>query len=199
MEAVLLDYGGVIADEGFQNGLRALAQEQDLDVTNMMDVARLGVYESGFILGRGSAEEFWAYMRKGTGLSGSDAELTRRVLEGFTLRPWMIEQIRQWRAGGYLTAILSDQSHWLDQLDERDHFFDYFDHVFNSYYLGKGKKDPSLFTDVADMLSLPPSALLFVDDNVDNVTRARDMGLNAIHYVDQDSFMVEMGKWISGE
>ena len=71
---------------------------------------------------------------------------------------------------------------------------DAFDHVFNSYYLGKGKRDVSLFTDIAAKLALPPSALLFVDDNPDNVARARNAGLQAIHYVDRQRFLAEMEK-----
>ena len=192
IKAVLLDYGGVIADEGFQNGLRAMAREQGLDVTTMMNVARDTVYTSGFVLGRGSEQAFWAAMREGTGLRGSDAELTRRILEGFVLRPWMIEQVRQWRAQGVVTGILSDQSHWLDQLDERDHFFKDFDHVFNSYHLGKGKRDPSLFYDIAEQLALAPAGILFVDDMRSNVERAQAAGWQAIHYVDKASFLEQI-------
>jgi putative hydrolase of the HAD superfamily len=188
IKAVLLDYGGVIAEEGFQNGLRAMAREQGLDITTMMDVARQGVYESGFVLGRGTESEFWALMREATGLGGSDAALTKRVLEGFVLRPWLIERVRQWRAQGYITGILSDQTHWLDQLNERDHFFEYFDHVFNSYYMGKGKRDPGLFYDIAERLSLSPAGILFVDDIRNNVERAKAAGWQAILYVDRASF-----------
>ena len=189
IKAVLLDYGGVIADEGFQNGLRAMAREQGLDTDTMMNVARQAVYESGFILGWGTEDEFWAFMREGTGLRGSDAELTKRILDGFILRPWMIERVRQWRAQGYITGILSDQCHWLDWLNERDRFFQYFDHVFNSYHMGKGKRDPGLFYDIAGKLQLAPAGILLVDDIRNNVERAQAAGWQAIYYVDKVSFL----------
>jgi putative hydrolase of the HAD superfamily len=189
IKAVLLDYGGVIAEEGFQNGLRAMAREQGLDTTTMMDVARWGVYESGFVLGRGTESAFWALMREGTGLRGSDPELTQRILEGFILRPWIIERVRQWRAQGYITGILSDQTHWLDWLNERDHFFEYFDHVFNSYHMGEGKRDPGLFYDISERLALAPAEILFVDDIQNNVKRAQAAGWQAIHYVNKVSFL----------
>ena len=188
IRAVLLDYGGVIADEGFQNGLRAMAREQGIDPDRMMDVARLAVYETGFILGWGTEDEFWAAMREGTGLSGSDEELANRILDGFRLRHWMIERVRQWRAQGYLTVILSDQCHWLDWLEERDHFFAEFDRVFNSFHMGKGKRDPTLFPDIAGQLELAPGEILLVDDIRNNVERARAAGWQAIFYTDRDSF-----------
>lgn len=188
IRAVLLDYGGVIAEEGFRNQLVAMAREQGLDSRAVLWVARRVVYESGFVTGTGTEAAFWAAMRADSGLAGSDAELTRRVLDAFVLRPWVIAQVRHWRAQGYVTGILSDQMHWLDWLDERDRFFQYFDHVFNSYHLGKGKRDPTLFHDIAARLALPPAAILFVDDLQSNVERAHEAGWQAVRYTDRASF-----------
>lgn len=188
IRAVLLDYGGVIAEEGFRNQLAAMAREQGLDTRAVMLVARRVVYDSGFVLGRGTEQAFWAAMRADSGLRGDDAELTQRVLDAFVLRPWMIERVRRWRAHGYITGILSDQMHWLDRLDARDHFFDAFDHVFNSYYLGKGKRDPTLFDDITARLALAPAEILFVDDLRSNVERAQAAGWQAILYEERAAF-----------
>ena len=197
ISAVLLDYGGVIAEEGFRNELVEMAREQGLDTHMILQVAKRVVYESGFVLGWGTEAAFWASMRDESGLRGGDTELTRRVLDAFVLRPWIIERVRQWRAQGYLTGILSDQMHWLDLLDERDHFFHHFDHVFNSYYLGKGKRDPTLFHDIAERLALAPDRILFVDDLQSNVERARDAGWKAVQYVDRASLEEAIEKLLS--
>lgn len=189
---MLFDYGGVIADEGFQNGLRAMSHEQGIDVNTMMNVARSAVYDSGFILGWGTEEQFWNWMREGSGLQGSDTELTKRILEGFILRDWMIELVQQLNAQGYITGILSDQSHWLDWLNERDRFFQFFDPVFNSYHMGKGKRDPGLFYELSEQLALSPNEILLVDDMKSNVERAQAAGWQAIHYVDKKDFMVRI-------
>ena len=194
IKAVLLDYGGVIADEGFQNSLRAMAREQGIDEDTMMNVARSAVYDSGFILGWGTEDEFWKRMREGSGLKGSDTELTKRVLDGFVLRPWMIEWVQQLNAQGYITAILSDQSHWLDWLNERDHFFQFFDHVFNSYHMGEGKRNPALFADITKQLALSPSEILLVDDMKSNVTHAQAAGWQTIHYVDKVDFLQKIDR-----
>lgn len=192
IKAVLFDFGGVLAEEGFHNGLVAMAREQGLDVDSMPAAAMHAVYDSGFVLGRGAAADFWALLRERTGLEGEDEALTKRILDGFVIRPWMIELVRRLRVQGYITGILSDQTDWLDRLDEKYRFSEAFDHIFNSYYLGKGKQDPSLFTDIAAVLALPPSTILFVDDNAENVARARAAGLQAILYVDRESFTAEM-------
>jgi putative hydrolase of the HAD superfamily len=189
IKAVLLDYGGVIAEEGFQNGLRAIAKEQGLDAAATLLVAKHAVYDSGFILGKGTAAEFWQQMRDGAGIQGSDDELTQRVLRGFILRPWMIDWVVKLNAQGIFTGILSDQSDWLDWLEQRDGFFHHFQRVFNSYYLGKGKREPSLFPQIAQTLDLSADEILFVDDMASNVQRARDAGWQAIRYENKRDFL----------
>ena len=188
IRAVLLDYGGVIAEEGFRGELVAMAREQGLEPEAVLQVAKYAVYDSGFVLGSGTEETFWATMREGSGLQGSDAEMTARVLDAFILRPWVIERVHQWRAQGYITGILSDQMHWLDWLDQRDRFFNAFDHVFNSYHMGKGKRDPTLFGDITRQLALSPGEILFVDDLPSNIERAQAAGWQAVLYKDKASF-----------
>jgi len=192
IKAVLFDFGGVLAEERSINGLVAMAREQGLDEAAMPLTTMQAVYDSGFVLGRGTADDFWDLLSDRTGLKGEHEALTKRVLDGFILRPWMMDLVRQLSAQGYVTGILSDQTYWLDWLDEQYHFKDAFDHVFISYYLGKGKQDVSLFSDVAARLALLPSELLFVDDNADNVARARKAGLQVIQYIDRESFFAEI-------
>jgi len=189
IQAVLFDYGGVLAEEGFSNTLETLAKEQNLPVKDMTAEGMHAVYDTGFVLGRGSESDFWIRLRERTCLRGDDSYLRARVFDGFVIRPWMLELVAQLKAEGYVTGILSDQTDWLDRLDARDHFYQYFDHIYNSYYLGKGKRDPSHFSDVAADLGLDPSAILFIDDSKKNVASAMATGMQAIQYVDQESFI----------
>lgn len=188
IRAVLFDFGGVLAEEGFRNGLQALAEEQGLAVSAIAQQGMQAVYDSGFVLGQGSAADFWSLLRQRTGLAGDDASLSARILDGFIIRQWMITLVGQLRERGYVTAILSDQTHWLDELEARYHFGPAFDHIYNSYYLGKGKRDLSLFADVATDLHMKSEVLLFVDDDIGNVQRAQQAGWQAIHYIDREQF-----------
>ena len=86
-------------------------------------------------------------------------------------------------------GILSDQSQWLDDLDKQYDFFKEFDIVFNSYHLGKGKKDPALFDEIATKLGVKSSEILFIDDNEGNIERARDKGWNTILYRNREDFL----------
>ncbi|MGW8310280.1 MAG: HAD family hydrolase [Thiogranum sp.] len=189
IRAVLFDFGGVLAEEGFSNGLESLAEQQRLQVPDMTVAGAQAVYDSGFVLGRATETEFWSLLRQRTGLRGDDAMLTAKIPNGFTVRPWMLELVQRLGEQGYVTGILSDQTDWLDRLDSRHHFYRLFDRIYNSYYLGKGKRDPTLFSDVAADLGLPAATILFIDDSAGNVARAAAAGMRTIEYLDRDTFM----------
>ena len=190
IHAVFFDYGGVLAEEGFRNTLQALAREQRLNV-NLAEEGMQAVYDSGFVLGLGSESDFWALLRQRTGLKGSDKELTQRVLDGFRLRPGMLALVRQLRQEGFLVGLLSDQTEWLDRLDDEYRFYREFDRLYISYQLGKGKRDPSLYDDIARDLGLEPQQILFIDDNPGNIKRAASRGWQTILFRDEKTLRSE--------
>ena len=188
IKAVLFDYGGVLAEEGFKEGLFELAKRQGLDPQRIARMGRAIMYSSGYIINQGTERGFWQIMRLRTNLRGGDRELSDTILNRFRLRPGMLEFVRLLRAKGFITAIVSDQTDWLERLDERDGFFREFDHVFNSYRLGKSKRDPSLFDDVAQVLGIEPEEALFTDDTPGHVARAKERGMHVIIYEDENQF-----------
>jgi FMN phosphatase YigB (HAD superfamily) len=192
LKAVLFDYGGVLATEGFREGLREIAYRQGLDPHHVHLIGMDAIYESGYISGMGSEAEFWDLMRKRTGLTGTDKELAGEILSHFVIRQRMLEEVRRLREMGIIAAILSDQTDWLEQLDDRDLFYSEFDHVFNSYRLGKGKRDPSLFAGIGIL----PHEALFVDDLPANVERARAEGLQGIVFTDEAGFLAELERLV---
>jgi putative hydrolase of the HAD superfamily len=188
IRAVLFDYGGVLAEDGFRNGLFELARRQKLDPHDVCEIGRKTVHESGYVVGKGSEREFWRLMRERTGLKGSDRELSDTVLAFFILRPRMLEFVRLLRAKGFITAIVSDQTDWLERLDQRDGFFGEFDRVFNSYRLGKCKFEASFFDDVARELGIAPAEALFIDDTSGHVTRAESREMQGIIFDNEERF-----------
>jgi HAD superfamily hydrolase (TIGR01509 family) len=189
IKAVLLDFGGVIAEEGFQEGLYAIARKFGLDQKRFFQMANEAVYSSGYVTGTGTEKDYWHEIKQHSGIMAPDEELRQEILSRFIPRDWMLEAVRSMRQRGIKTAILSDQSDWLDQLDARYHFFQYFDVVFNSFHLGKTKRDPTLFVEILQELKVNADETLFVDDNIGHIDRATAAGLQTCHYKDRDDFM----------
>jgi putative hydrolase of the HAD superfamily len=189
IRAVLLDFGGVIAAEGFQQGLYAIAEKFGLDQKRFFQLANEAVYNSGYVTGTGSEKDFWNEVREHSGIRAADEELRQEILSRFILRDWMLETVRTMQQQEVLTVILSDQSDWLDLLDSQYDFFQYFDAVFNSFHLGKTKRDPTIFTDTVQALKVNADETLFVDDNIGHIDRATTAGLKTHHYNDREGFM----------
>jgi FMN phosphatase YigB (HAD superfamily) len=192
IDVVLFDFGGVIAEEGWQAGLKMIAKANGLDESKFLQDAIDTIYATGYLLGKAPESRFWSALREKTGIKENDAALTNEIFSRFLIRDWMIDLAKELKAQEITVGILSDQTDMLDKLDQRFHFFQWFDHVFNSYQVGKGKRDISLFDDVARALGTLPEKILFVDDDPGHVDRARRKGWKAIRYVDRDSFLREM-------
>lgn len=188
IKAVILDFGGVIAEEGFREGLYAIAGKFGLDQKRFFQLANEAVYNSGYVTGTGSEKEYWNEVRDHSGIMATDEELRREILSRFIPRDWMLKRVRSLRQQGIVTAILSDQSDWLDQLDAKHHFFQYFDAVFNSFHLGKTKRDPTIFSDTLQALKTAPGDTLFVDDNIGHIDRAAAAGLQVHHFDGRQGF-----------
>jgi putative hydrolase of the HAD superfamily len=195
IKVVLFDFGGVLSQEGFRQGLMAIGRAAQVSPEAFFEAAAAAVYDSEYVLGKADESAYWAMVRDRTRIKGSDEEFRRNILERFRLRPWMLEIVRGLRQRGYIVGILSDQSQWLDELNERDEFFKEFNQIFNSYHLGKGKKDPSLFPEIAAKLGVKGSQILFIDDNQGNVERARTQGWNTIRYRNREDFLEKMKEY----
>jgi putative hydrolase of the HAD superfamily len=189
IDMVLFDFGGVLAEIGFEEGLRVVAMRHGLDKTAFYNLAYDLIYSTGYLTGHIEEHAFWQAIREKAGIEDEDTMLRNEVISRFVLRPWMLDIVKKLKANGIGTAILSDQTNWLDELNEQYDFFKYFDIVFNSYHLGKSKMDPSHFSDIITHLNCAPERLLFVDDTEAHCVTARGMGIKAIQFIDRPSFL----------
>ena len=192
IELVLFDFGGVLAEEGFRNGLVAIALRNGLNPEKFWEQAYALTFNGGYVTGKIDEATFWQTLRVQTGIKGSDADLRAEILSRFELRSWMIEVVKKLRVADIRCAVLSDQTNWLDELNEKHDFFQWFDRVFNSFHMGKSKQDRTVFDDIAKELHVNPEQTLFIDDNLDNIERAQKKGLQTIQFMDKKSFMKEL-------
>ncbi len=196
IKAVIFDFGGVLAEEGFREGLWAIGRKNGLDPEAFRKAADELIHETGYVTGRSDEPGYWDALRRKTGIAGTDGELRNEIVKRFVVRPEMIGLVKNMRERGLITAILSDQTNWLDEIDRDTPFFHHFHSVFNSYKIKKSKRDPSVYKDICAALGVAPGQALFIDDNAENIRRAAREGLHVLLFRDVGSFKEEMKKFI---
>lgn len=195
MDIVLFDFGGVLAEEGFADGLKAIGRDNGFDPEVFFGIGSDLVHETGYVTGRCGEAEYWKALREKTGIKDDDLKLREEILSRFILRDWMLEIVAQIKKAGVRTGILSDQTNWLNELNKKYDFFRYFDYVFNSYDYGKSKLDPAWFKDVTVIVDFPPERTLFIDDNAEHCGRARQAGIRSINYTGRLPFLEELATY----
>jgi putative hydrolase of the HAD superfamily len=192
VHTVLFDFGGVLADEGFRNGLAAIGRMSGLVEEDVVLRGHELVLRTGYVTGRAGEGHWWDTLRNEAHVRGTDEALRLEILERFTLRPEMLGLVEQLKNRGLTVGVLSDQTNWLDELDARFGFYGSFDYIFNSFHMGKSKNDASHFDDVLRLLNRKGQEVLFIDDNAGHVGRAVERGWKAILFRDLDGFLQEL-------
>lgn len=186
IKAVLFDFGGVLAREGFKEGFYAIAQKNNLPYEPLMSCVADRVFKTGYVLGNCDESVFWNAVRAACGVSGNDEELRNEILSRFVLRIPVLDFAASLRPEGFVTGILSDQTNWLEELNYRTHFYDLFDYVFNSYRLKMSKREETVFNAVCTIIGFKPNEVFFIDDTPDVVERAARVGVKSFLFKSVD-------------
>lgn len=94
----------------------------------------------------------------------------------------------------YRTAILTNAG-----TDFRSTFFRVYgleklaDHVIISAEVGLAKPDPAIYQLAADRLEAHPEECVFVDDMLENVEAAREVGMHAVHHTNTLQTLQQLG------
>ena len=192
IDVIFFDFSGVLAEEGFIEGLRALGRAQGLDPEATMRTATDLCYATGYVNGRTDEATWWNAVRAATGMTGSDAALRAEIMTRFTVRPDMLRAADAVRAAGLRTAILSDHTNWLEEIDAAHGVYRHFDRVFNSFREGLNKRDPGFFTHAATIMGVDPARAAFFDDNAGHIGRATALGIHARLFTDRAAFRADL-------
>ena len=178
VEVVLFDLGGVIVQFQKTGYFATLLGEAD-DVTAMtkwLDCPSVQKYEKGEIDRQGFAvrlvENFELTMTPNKFL----ADFLNWPQDVFPGSEKIVSSIQNSIRVGCLSN--TSEFHWHNQKSS-DILKEMFELRFLSFELGQLKPDHAIYRDVANRLECVPEAILFFDDNADNVDCAIEFGFDA--------------------
>jgi putative hydrolase of the HAD superfamily len=209
-DAAIFDLGGVMTEPLFRD-------RHDIDPTYLNLVGfflndfrdhyhlptgahDLHLLETGQI----SDDEFFDRMCKRYAEAGNDpvdARVAQKVIfgRGMVASSAMADAVRQVKAAGYRTALLTNISRDGDKmwrgLIPVDELFDV---VVDSSRVGLRKPDPRIYQLTCERLQVQPERCLFVDDLACNVEAAAKLGMHVIQCLDPVSVADDVVRLLLG-
>ncbi len=103
--------------------------------------------------------------------------------------PPMIAWAQSLQRAGVRTGILSNLGDAMELgVRERCPWLNAFNSLTFSHRLGTAKPDLSIYRHAAADLGVDPAHILFIDDREENISAARDAGMQAIRYTNHTAF-----------
>ena len=199
IKAIVFDLGGVLLDLDFSNFYNRIITQSPLNKPQtpiMLEFFRQSdIYHQGNM----SDKEFYQLacdLLQVCELNQSEFfDAFNSIISGFN--PDVVEIIKQIRDNGrYKLLALSNvnASHWDYIQKKKWEFIDYFDELILSHEIHLIKPDPKVFNYTIQVVGCKPKQIVFIDDGLNNVRSARELGIIGIKYTNQDELIEELKK-----
>ena len=185
IKAVILDYGEVLCYPPTPEEMKRMADTFGMEPApfrKLWDRNRLH-YDQGDL----SPEAYWASVAKDAGTQLAPERLTQ--LRQWDVEMWahdnpaMVQWLRQLRASGTKTALLSNMPHdMIAHVRQKFTWLDQFDHQTFSAEVSLIKPDAAIYEHSLHGVRVEAAEALFVDDKEANVQGARAVGMRAIRF-----------------
>ncbi len=188
VKAIIFDLGGVLLDIDFRLTEKAFA---DLGVSDFS--AFFNQFHSNSLfkkLETGIDEAlFYDEFRSGTGLSLSDEQIRDAWnallldfrLESLAVLPQLKKKYQLYLLSNTNEIHLQEFQRRYTLLQQEQEFDALFDAAYYSHRIGHRKPNASAFEFVINTHKLNPAETIFIDDSINNIEAAQQVGLQTIH------------------
>ena len=191
IRTIFFDVGGVLVDDFIGRKLAHLAEKHQFRnrlPELIRERKRLRVQVD---LGKMSEQEFWTSLLIQAGTEASAEDL---ILEPFMREiPEVLAFAKDLNRRGFQTGILSNDSLQLSRLRRQRFGFDsIFDPILISAEHGLVKPDPRLYEVALAVSGTSPENTAFIDDRMENVDAAKQLGIWRIHFLNPGQLRTEL-------
>jgi putative hydrolase of the HAD superfamily len=192
LRAVYFDLGGVIVRTEFQAPRQHLAERLGLEYEDIVKAVFEGESTRRASIGAISEDEHWASVVHKLHLPASDiqsvrddffaGDITDRKLLDF------MRGLRKTVKVGLISNAWSGLRPWI--ISQK--FEDAFDTMTISAEVGVMKPDAQIYHLALESLSVHPEEAILLDDFIENVKGAQEVGMAAIHFVEPEQALKEL-------
>lgn len=189
IKAILFDLGGVFLELDFSNFYDKIISPSPLNKPQAPLMLRFFRQSDIYHEGRMSDEEF--YNLACDILQANKDELDQEdffkafnsIIANINIQ--MIEVLKKLKEKGNLNLLAIsniNSSHWEYLKDQKYDFIEYFDNLILSHEVHLTKPDHEIFQIAIERASCNPEEILYVDDGLNNVKSAKELGINGINF-----------------
>jgi epoxide hydrolase-like predicted phosphatase len=202
IKAIISDFGGVLTTPLLESFL-SLQDEIGVSPEHFGTALRGLTEESGenplYAMERGemTEEAFLAELARGLEPVVDHEPHLHRFRElfigGLKANPEMIDLMRELKGRGLRMAMLTNNvREWEETWRAMLPVDEIFETVVDSAFVGCRKPEPRIYEITLERLGLPAEACLFIDDILVNCEGAQALGLNAVHFRDNEQAIAEI-------
>ena len=196
IDTIIFDLGGVIVPVYTERTVKAFDQLTDMSTEQFYSyIGQIDLFNN-LETGKFSEPEFRSGMRELIKSTASDTEIDaawNAMLEDIPKAKLdILNNIKSL----YRTFVLSNTNsihmRWIDQYMLNNYGVNnlspFFENTYYSHRINFRKPDPSAYEFVINENQLDPTKTLFIDDKMENLKPATDLGLQTFHMTDPDQF-----------
>lgn len=194
LPVVVFDFGGVIAEA---DTTQMSAFLMNSFVINKEELSTALRSMQGFISKGGSEKEYWMQyaLSKRVVLSNNWLDQWANIIKKSIKEiPETIVIVKILQSQGYQTAMLSDVTQYQAEVIRKMGYYDLFNPVLLSYEIGVKKPNPETFKILLETLRRPASDVLFIDDRIENVEAAKNLGIDSILFSRKEQLKTDLEK-----
>jgi len=148
-----------------------------------------------FCLGKITEEEFWKNFLYTAGAKIVDVEKAKELWRKYQ-RPieTMPELLNKLKHLYQLSALTTISKEWLSYKNDKYQLDELFGTIISSAYSGFAKPDPRIYKLLIDTLKISPDKCLFIDNDPDALTPAKEMGMQVLLFQNQKKLEAQLRK-----
>ena len=190
IKAITFDLDGVYFPDGKARFVEALAKlgvsEEEAKRVFLKSDEMNQQYKNGTM----TDDDYWSWATAQWKLDMKPNELTKLLIDSYSVSQEVADVVRSARKHGYKTLICSNNfPARVNGLQERFHFLDDFDAAVFSHEVGASKPSKKIFQALIDQAGVEPATIVFADDSADNLVGAESLGITTFLYEGFDKFL----------
>lgn len=194
IKVIVFDFSGVIAKTDKEELNRFIAQSLQITYNNASE-ALIELKQS--IKQGKNEQDFWTAfaMSKSIKLPNQWLDkLNNARVHALKEIPGMVNLVKNLQKQGYQTALLSNASERPAAIRRKSSFYQLFHPALFSADIGFKKPNRKVYEILLNQLKVSPQAVLFIDNQQQNIDAAKSLGIDGIVFINTDQLIQELEK-----